>query len=231
MLSSSIRHWALDVERWTFSLPLNRGTFSFRVAAAGRKPKNASMPHGICLLEVNGRLPMTEDPIKSARILIVDDELAIVGLLEGILKDAGYKNLSETNDSRVALAMFTDYHPDLILLDLHMPHQDGYQILRTLRKLVPADAFLPIIVVTGDTAPEARRRALALGATDFIFKPFDVLAVALRVQNILRIRFLHRQLQNEKAALEKRVRERTRSLERMIAELRCAALPLFSGIQ
>ena len=166
----------------------------------------------------------------SKTVLIADDEPNIVVSLEYLLRRGGY-NVVVARDGEEALQSMARFRPDLILLDLHMPHQDGYQILRTLRKLVPAGAFLPIIIVTGDAAPEALRRALALGATDFIFKPFDVLAVALRVQNILRIRFLHRQLQNEKATLEKRVRERTRSLERMIAELRCAALPLFSGIQ
>jgi len=185
------------------------------------------MPHETCFFR--SMLPLTDDQIKSARILIVDDELAIVGLLEEILKDEGYKNLSETNDSRLAMAMFTDFRPDLILLDLHMPHQDGYRILRMLRKLVPANAFLPIIIVTGDTTAESRRRALALGATDFIFKPFDIVEVTLRTKNVLQIRGLHRRLQNEKAHLEKRVRERTRSLELMIAELRCAALPLFNA--
>ena len=173
-------------------------------------------------------LPVPDNVVKSARILIIDDQLAIVGLLEEILKEQGYKNLSETNDSRVALTMFTDYHPDLILLDLHMPHQDGYGILRTLRKLVPANAFLPIIVITADVAPESRKRALALGATDFIFKPFDIVEVAQRIEKVLQIRFLHGQLQKEKSVLERRVRERTRSLEWMIAELRCAALPLFN---
>jgi putative two-component system response regulator len=188
----------------------------------------AGHPYKICFFR--SVLPIPDDPIKNARILIIDDELAIVGLLEGTLKDAGFKNLSETNDSRMAMAMFTDYRPDLILLDLHMPHQEGYGILRMLRKLVPANGFLPIIVITGDVAPESRRRALALGATDFILKPFDIVEVALRTRNLLQIRFLHGQLQNEKALLEKRVRERTRSLERMIAELRCAALPLFNPI-
>ena len=173
---------------------------------------------------------MPGEIVKRGKILIIDDELAIVGLLEGILKEEVYKNLSETNDSRVALKMFIDYKPDLILLDLHMPHQDGYGILRMLRKLVPANAFLPIIVITGDTAPESRRRALALGATDFIFKPFDLVEVTLRTQSALQVCFLFRRLQNEKAVFEKSVRDRTRSLEHMIAELRCAALPLFSPL-
>jgi DNA-binding response OmpR family regulator len=184
------------------------------------------MPHKTCFLR--SVLPISDDLVKKARILIIDDDLAIVGLLENILREEGYKNLSETNDPRVGMAMFTDYRPDLILLDLHMPHQNGYQILRMLRKLVPANAFLPIIIVTGDVAPESRRRALALGATDFISKPFDIVEVALRTRNVLQIRGLHRQLQSERAQLEKRVRERTRSLECMIAELRCAVLPLFN---
>ena len=173
-------------------------------------------------------LPISDDQLKKARILIIDDELAIVGLLENILKEEGYKNLSETNDPQVGVAMFTDYRPDLILLDLHMPHQDGYQILRMLRKLVPANAFLPVIIITSDRTPDSCRRALALGATDFIFKPFDISEATLRIRNVLQIRGLHRQLQSERSELEKRVRERTRSLERTIAELRCATLPMFT---
>lgn len=171
---------------------------------------------------------MTNDLIKSARILLVDDEPMLLSLMETILQDAGYTNISLTTDSPTAMSMFRNQSPDLVLLDLHMPQQDGYEILQTVRSLVPVNAFLPIIVLTGDVTPEARRRALALGATDFLIKPFDNVEVTLRIENILRILFLHRQLQNEKAVLEQRVRERTRSLERIIAELRCAALPLFT---
>jgi putative two-component system response regulator len=109
-----------------------------------------------------------------------------------------------------------------------MPHQDGYEILQSLRYLIPSDAFLPIIVLTADVTLEARRRALSAGATDFLCKPFDTVEMTLRIDNMLRMRFLHRELQNEKMVLEQRVRERTRSLERLIAELRCASLPLFN---
>jgi putative two-component system response regulator len=174
---------------------------------------------------------MSHDVIKSARILVVDDEPALLNLLETILKDAGYMNILTTTDSLAAMSMFRNHNPDLVLLDLHMPQQDGYEILQTVRSLVPLNAFLPIIVLTADGTPEARRRALALGANDFIAKPFDNVEVTLRIENILRVLFLPRQLQKEKALLEHRVRERTRSLERIIAELRCATLPLFSGIQ
>jgi len=174
---------------------------------------------------------MSHDVIKSAKILVVDDEPELLNLLETILKDVGYKNISTTTNSLAAMSMFRTQNPDLVLLDLHMPQQDGYEILQTIRSLVPLNAFLPILVLTADGTSEARRRALRLGANDFIAKPFDHVEVTLRIENILRVLFLHRQLQKEKALLEQRVRERTRSLERIIAELRCATLPLFSGIQ
>jgi DNA-binding response OmpR family regulator len=174
------------------------------------------------------RISMTDDVSKSAKILVVDDEPTILNLLEAILRDAGYTNISMTTDSPTAMSMFRKDNPDLVLLDLHMPQQDGYAILQTVRSLIPLNAFLPIIVLTADAGTEARRRALTLGATDFIAKPFDNVEVTLRIGNVLRILFLHRQVQNEKALLEQRVHERTRSLERIIAELRCAALPLFS---
>jgi PleD family two-component response regulator len=172
---------------------------------------------------------MTPELIKQAKIFIIDDELVSIRLLERILNLAGYTNLSMTTDSRRAVSMFTDDDPDLVLLDLHMPDPDGYEILKSLRKLEPTDTFLPIIVLTADVTWAARRLALADGATDFLSKPLDDIEVKLRINNVLKTRFLHRQLQNEKALLEERVRERTALLEQTITELRRANLPLFSG--
>src|SRR3982074_39848 len=116
---------------------------------------------------------MTTDLVHQAKIFIVDDEEANVHLLERILQQAGYEHFSMTTDSRHAVSMFTDNDPDLVLLDLHMPHHDGYEILSALRKQVPVDSFLPIMVLTADGTPEAKHRALSMGATDFISKPFD----------------------------------------------------------
>ena len=174
---------------------------------------------------------MNPELIKQAKIFMIDDELVSVRLLERILNLAGYTNLSMTTDSRRAVSMFTDDDPDLVLLDLHMPDPDGYEILKALRKLEPPDTFLPIIVLTADVTWAARRLALADGATDFLSKPLDDIEVKLRINNVLRTRFLHRQLQNEKALLEERVRERTALLEHTITELRRANLPLFSSNQ
>jgi putative two-component system response regulator len=154
------------------------------------------------------------------KIFIVDDELANCQLLELILSRAGYKNLSVTTDSRRVASMLMDDDPDLVLLDLHMPHLDGYEVLELLRGLVPQGTFLPVIVLTADVTLQAKHRALSSGAHDFLSKPFDNAEVLLRVENALRTRFLHRQLVNQKAVLEEQVKERTELLEESVNELR-----------
>lgn len=163
---------------------------------------------------------MTSEFIRQAKILIVDDELPNVRLLESLLKRNGYENLFSTTDSRRAIPIFTEHSPDLVLLDLNMPHLDGYDVLRLLTQLVPEQQFLPIIVLTADERPATKRRALASGASDFLCKPFDNQEVALRIKNALRTRGLHLQLQNQNSLLEERVNERTRELEKTLGELR-----------
>jgi putative two-component system response regulator len=148
-----------------------------------------------------------------ARILVVDDEEANVRLLERILDMAGYKNVESTTDSRQVLDLHRVFQPDLIMLDLLMPHLDGFAVMDLLRSEVPTDSYLPILVLTADAMSETRRRALAGGAKDFLTKPLDVDEVLLRIANMLDIRFLHLQLKSEKEALEDRVRERTKDLE------------------
>lgn len=171
---------------------------------------------------------MSPELIKQARILIIDDETSSVQMLERILNMSGYPNVSGTTDPTRALAMFADDDPDLVLLDLHMPTPDGYEILKELRQRQAPTSFLPIIVLTADVSADARRHALALGATDFLSKPLDEIEVSMRIKNVLQTRFVHRQLESEKALLEERVKERTRVLERTIAELQCANWPLFA---
>jgi len=152
--------------------------------------------------------------LKDARILIVDDQEANVRLLEGILRRAeGYTNIRSTTDPREVLRHYAEFWPDLILLDLHMPHVDGFEVMDALRPFVPAGAYLPILVLTADVTPEAKQRALSGGARDFLTKPFDATEVGLRIRNLLETRFLHLMLQHQNEMLEERVRERTRDLE------------------
>ena len=151
--------------------------------------------------------------MKSARILIVDDEPANVRLLERILAQAGYANVQSTLDPTEAISLFQAFGPDLILLDLQMPRMDGFAVMEELRDVQPPDTFLPILVVTADINPAAESRALEMGAKDFVTKPFRMNEVLLRIRNLLETRSLHLRLQREKESLEARVQERTRELE------------------
>jgi signal transduction histidine kinase len=155
---------------------------------------------------------MLAETRKGAKILIVDDQEQNVRLLERLLQQAGYPTVESTTDPRRALPLFSEFQPDLILLDLAMPHLDGFAVMRELAGHIAPDDYLPILVLTADVTPEAKRRALAAGAKDFLTKPFDVVEVVLRIENLLHGRFLHRQLQIQNETLEEQIRERTHQL-------------------
>ncbi len=153
-------------------------------------------------------------------ILIVDDEAANVALLEAILHRAGYASVRSTTDPRQVARLVSETEPDLVLLDLSMPFLDGFAILAQLRASQPEGSFLPVVILTADVTPQARRRALAAGANDFLTKPLDNDEVLLRSKNLLSARKLHEALQNQNAMLEEKVRQRTKDLEETLAELR-----------
>src|SRR2546427_6674944 len=135
---------------------------------------------------------MIAQTFRRSRIMIVDDEPAMVRLLEQLLERAGYTHLRSTTDPREVPTHYREFRPDLIMLDLRMPHLDGVQVLERLKRETSAEIYLPVLVLTADAAPEAKRRALAAGASDFVTKPFDRIELLLRVDNLLAMRFLHR---------------------------------------
>jgi EAL domain-containing protein (putative c-di-GMP-specific phosphodiesterase class I)/DNA-binding response OmpR family regulator len=142
-------------------------------------------------------------------VAIVDDQEANVVLLQRILERAGLTRIVSTSDPGQALALIGEHGPDLVCLDLHMPEVDGFMILDELRRRTPATDYRPILVLTADVTPEAKRHALSLGANDLLTKPFDPTEVLLRVRNLLQTRFLHRQLQAQNRALAEEVASRT----------------------
>jgi putative two-component system response regulator len=148
-----------------------------------------------------------------AKILIIDDEQERITLLNELLALGGFHNTKGLADSRHAWKVFMDYRPDLVVLDLHMAHLNGFDILRHLDGLIDQRDYLPILVMTGDASRETREQALASGAMDFIAKPFNVSEILLRVKNLLHTRLLHLELQRERNQLEVRVQERTKDLE------------------
>ncbi len=154
---------------------------------------------------------MTE-PLSQARILIVDDQQANIDVLERFVRQAGYVNIRSTVDSRQVLGLFMAEKPDIVLLDLAMPHLDGFAVMRQLTPRIDDHEYLPILVLTAEIGDEAKRRALTEGAKDFLRKPLDPVEVLLRVKNLLQTRMLHRELQAYNSSLEETVKRRTEEL-------------------
>ena len=164
-----------------------------------------------------------DDKLTEANILVVDDQEANVRLLERILQRAGYSNVATTTDPRLVLGLYAQFEPDLIVLDLVMPHMDGFEIMEELGKRVPEGTYLPILVLTADVTPQARQRALSMGARDFLTKPFDHDEALLRIRNLLETRSLHLRLKDQNEALEEKVRQRTEALHRSLEVLQRTA--------
>ena len=162
---------------------------------------------------------MQKQIIQNSKILIVDDQEANVELLRQILQHHGFVCIHSLTDPRRVVPLFNEIDPDLVLLDLRMPHIDGLSLFKQLRDLIPEDALPPFLVLTADLSDRSKQAALALGAKDFLTKPFDRLEVVLRSYNLLETRFLHLELQRHNRTLEEKVRERTSALEAIQKEL------------
>ena len=150
--------------------------------------------------------------LKRARILIVDDESANVLLLERLLTRSGYENLVTTTESAQVLPLCTQRPPDLVLLDLHMPAPDGFEVMAQLDPWI-SEGALAVIVLTADTTRDTRERALSGGAKDFVVKPLDAMEVLLRIKNQLETRFLQVELRRQALALEQRVYQQHEDLD------------------
>ena len=148
-----------------------------------------------------------------AHILIVEDDSGVQRVLERMLKSNGFLNITRVQDVGSAQDVWRRTPPDLVLVDLHMPGASGFQLLEHMRAVDTSSEFLPVIMLTGDGDPDVRRRALDLGAHDFLTKPFDTAEVLLRIRNLLRTRLLNRRLVESNNELEERVRERTLNLD------------------
>lgn len=137
---------------------------------------------------------MNDDELLASRILIVDDQPANLRLLEDLLGREGFANVVSTTEPEQVLDLYTAFDPDLVLLDLMMPGLSGYAVLEQLERQRAPNEFRPVLVLTADATSEAKRRALSLGAKDFLTKPFDAIEAMLRVWNLLETRLLYKRL-------------------------------------
>ena len=156
--------------------------------------------------------------IKSARVLIVDDEPVNIKLVESVLKGHAYTNVLTTTDPRDVLGLCRDNEIDLILLDLNMPHLDGYQVMDVLKKEL-GKPVPPVLILTAQSSREFKNRAFESGAKDYVTKPFDVKEVLARVQNLVQVELFHKYLKNENKVLEEKVQERTSEINQTRLEI------------
>jgi putative two-component system response regulator len=141
---------------------------------------------------------------QTARILLVDDNTTNLQLLHETLDGIGYRLLIAKN-GKTALAIARKAKPALILLDIMMPEMDGYEVCRRLKADEKTDR-IAVIFITALADEDDEAKGLALGAVDYLTKPFNPDLVRARVR-------IHLELKQHQDQLERLVRERTRRLE------------------
>ncbi|KAF0189065.1 MAG: response regulator [Desulfobulbaceae bacterium] len=160
--------------------------------------------------------PSLDDELKKSNILIVDDNPANVSLLEFILEDEGYDNVTSTTDPRLVLPLCRKQSFDLILLDIRMPYMSGHEVMEQLQKEL-SDEHLAIL--TAQTDMQTQQDALKLGAKDFVTKPFEQWEVMLRIHNMLETRYFYKQQLIRGDVLEEEVRNRTEEIRLVQLEI------------
>lgn len=163
-----------------------------------------------------------ETAFKQARLfVVVADEAELTSIIE-VLETAEFREIESTSEPAKAVAMLAKFGPDLIVLDLDTPGGDGLEVLQRLKLAVPGGVSLPILGLTSDEDPTARRRALIEGANDVLLKPLDATDMLAAFRNLLEIRFLSLQLAGGSkldALVDQVARQRTQALEQQQLEL------------
>ncbi len=165
------------------------------------------------------------DMISDALIYIADDEPANRLLLERILAQGGFTRVRSFPDGGSLLTACAEAQPDLVLADLRMPGIDGFGVLESLRGHSD-DAYLPVVVLTAEPNRDTRKRALSLGAADFLGKPFDFDEVLLRSRNLIETRLLHAALATRIVTLGDEVEARGRAINDVTSERAAIAASL-----
>ena len=178
-------------------LSLVRASFKMR-GVTGSTPSSARRPN----------------PFAGRRVLVADDDRAVLSLLVDGLAAEGYE-LAQAHDGANALARIRDFKPDLILLDVEMPGLSGVEVCRIV-KANPADSafgFVPVLLMTARSAGKVE--GLELGADDYLIKPVDIAELSARVKSMLRLKALQDELSQKCRDLDRI----NRDLERKSLEL------------
>lgn len=144
-----------------------------------------------------------------SKVLIVDDEPINLELVSAIFVDEPNIIILTAEDGLQAVEVLKDNLPDLIVLDIRMPRMNGIEVLEYL-KSDPATSNIPVIVLSGDE--HERKKALALGSSDFVAKPFDAEELKLRIMNNLKIKKYNDIIKDINEVLQKEVMRKTKDL-------------------
>ncbi|MCB1922135.1 MAG: response regulator [Gammaproteobacteria bacterium] len=156
-----------------------------------------------------------EDAI--VQVLVVDDQVDNLLIIEDML--ASLYRVHTARDGDEALAFLrTNGRVDLILLDVVMPGIDGFEVCRQI-KTTPDLADIPVLFLTSLDKPQDEERGLALGADDFIHKPFNAPVVLARVRNHLKLAYVGRALRDQNEQLAQQVEQRTREIRAQTEQL------------
>ena len=149
----------------------------------------------------------------NSKIMIIDDEQLVIRVVKRFLAAEGYHNFITITDPREATKAIKTEKPDVVLMDIMMPHVTGLDLLR-YRQRAPEFQHIPFIILSATSENQVKRDALLLGATDFLAKPVDPSDLTVRIKNALMVKRHHDHLANYAVELERQVRNRTRQIER-----------------
>ena len=120
--------------------------------------------------------------LKNKRLLIVDDEQALLDMVVSILKEEGFKNIATAKTVKEALALADSFQPELAILDVMLPDGDGFSLMEQLKN----KGEYPILFLTARGEDEDKFKGFGLGADDYIVKPFLPKELIFRIMAILR---------------------------------------------
>ncbi|MDR5899801.1 EAL domain-containing protein [Halomonas vilamensis] len=151
--------------------------------------------------------------LANKHLLVVDDNPVNVELMLDLLDEHGFSHVHGISDPRHVLDYCQEQLPDLLLLDIRMPHLDGYALIEQLREHF-AEQTPPIIVLTAQIDDATRHKALGMGVRDFLTKPFKHDEVLQRIRNTLNVEHRYYVRNQQADTLERMVEKRTRELDR-----------------
>lgn len=144
-----------------------------------------------------------------SKVLVVDDEPINLELVSAVFADDPNMIILTAEDGLQAVNLLKDNLPDLMVLDIRMPRMTGIEVIEYM-KSDPATSSIPIIVLSGDE--HERKKALSLGASDFISKPFDAEELKLRIINNLKVKKYNDIIKDINEVLQKEVMRKTKEL-------------------